>query len=358
MLIVTVFMRTVPAYATVSSDGVHSIYVSPMQEGEPAQTVDGLVLNSPLAILNASFVVSLVVLAVLIAAGAAVAWVISGKMLEPLQAINRAAKLASTGSLDHRVGLRGPKDELHDLSDTFDLMLGRLDDAFESHKRFAANASHELRTPLAATETMLEVALSDPDISVNELRFVADRVLETNRRNAQTVEALLALAQVGAHPVDPQPVDLEWVVQDSVAAVAEEAEAMGVDVISVLRDCTIVGDEVLLRQALTNLLTNAVRHNEEGGLVEVTLTRGRDEAHLRIENTGAMLTSARIEQLREPFARGTGRVAGNGSRTRGHGLGLAIATTAIEGQGGTLDLTPRHGGGLVAHVTLPDTPFR
>lgn len=358
VLIVTTFMRVVPDYVSVRAtdvpDASDAQFAAPIQGDvvEGSLPVAGFTLNSAQSILNTSLVVSIVVLIILIAVGAAVSWIIAGKMLRPLQAINRAAQLASTGSLDHRVGLRGPKDELQDLSDTFDMMLARLDEAFQSHKRFAANASHELRTPLASTETMLEVALSDPDITVDELRMISGRVLETNRRNAQTVEALLSLAQIGAQPVAREPVDLKRLVGEVVATVSEEAQAMKVDLIPVLREGTILADETLLRPALINLVTNAVRHNDEGGLVEITLGQVGGATALRVENTGQVLSPERIAQLREPFARGAGRVAFSATRPRGSGLGLAIATTAIEAQGGTLILMPRTGGGLVALISM------
>ncbi|QYM75115.1 cell wall metabolism sensor histidine kinase WalK [Leucobacter luti] len=355
---VTVFMRTVPEYVTVGVQEERSgdfasapdVGAASLRLGSDAAPAQGIVLRDPAAILNTSFVVSLIVLAVLVATGAAVAWVISGKMLRPLQAINQAAKLASTGSLDHRVALQGPKDELHDLSDTFDMMLGRLDDAFQTHRRFAANASHELRTPLAATETMLEVALSDPNITAEELRTVASRVLETNRRNAETVEALLALTEIEYLPRTHEPVSLHTLIQDVLASTRGEAMAMDLTLQVTLTPCMVVGDEAVLRQALTNLITNAIRHNQHGGVVEIAASDATDEVQILIENTGHPLTNERIQQLREPFARGDGRVEGG---RRGHGLGLAIATTAVESHGGDVCLTPRTGGGMTALITFP-----
>ena len=202
--IVAVFMRTVPTYAgpkarTVearTSDGVLVTEVAPPTGSATPQRATSITLRSADDILDTTVIVSLLVLLALVVCGAVVSWLVAGRILRPLQAVNHAAKVAGTGALDHRVGLRGPQDELKELSDTFDDMLERLDRSFAASQRFAANASHELRTPLAATQTMLEVALSDPDADSDELREVARRVLETNRRNIETVEALLDLSGI------------------------------------------------------------------------------------------------------------------------------------------------------------------
>ena len=94
-----------------------------------------------------------------------VGWVLAGRMLRPLSSMNAAAKRAASGDLSQRLALSGPRDEIHDLADTFDTMLASLERSFSVHRRFAANASHELRTPLATTQTMIDVALSDPQAS-------------------------------------------------------------------------------------------------------------------------------------------------------------------------------------------------
>ncbi|GAA1230402.1 two-component system sensor histidine kinase VanS [Microbacterium phyllosphaerae] len=359
VLVVTVFMRTIPVYTpAVATRGevTEAVPLSEVEESLPAGagsvavSADGIVLRDPAGILNVSFIVSLVVLTILIAAGAVAAWFIAGRMLRPLQAINHAAQLASTGTLSHRVGLQGPNDELRDLSDTFDMMLGRLDDAFQSHQRFAANASHELRTPLATTQTLLEVALADPEASAAELREVAARVLATNKSNTEIIEALLSLADIGTRSVGEDPVDLGALMNEVVATARDEADAACIEVRVVTRRTVTVGDTALLRQAFMNLVLNAIRHNLPGGYVEVLVTPTASGPTIRVENTGPALASARLDALREPFARGSGRVE---TERRGHGLGLAIAATAIEHQQGTLTLTPRTAGGVIAFVALP-----
>ena len=107
-------------------------------------------------------VVGLIAFPLLVMAGALLSWVLIGRTLRPLSTLTRAARALSESSLDQRIRLAGPRDEVADLADTFDDMLGRLQAAFNAERRFVANASHELRTPLSVIRTEVEVTLADP----------------------------------------------------------------------------------------------------------------------------------------------------------------------------------------------------
>ncbi|MEV4517877.1 HAMP domain-containing sensor histidine kinase [Dactylosporangium sp. NPDC049525] len=371
---VSTFMRTIPTYLESSGHPSESapLATSPdPDQGDTAgvttsQTTPGsdlaaptdrplmISLRSPQEILNTTLVVSLLVLVALVVVGAVVAWLLAGRMLRPLQALNRAAKRAGNGSFDHRVGLQGPHDELQDLSDTFDDMLTRLDQSFAASNRFAANASHELRTPLAATQTMLEVALADPDADVDELRAVARRVLETNRRNIQTVDALLDLTEINHHEPSDEPVTLASVARDALRDGRAEIESRCIIVETDLdENATTRGDSVLLHQAIRNLVSNATRHNINGGQIQVSVSQLPRHTRFRIENTGARVPAELVASLTEPFVRGAGRTTSNTESVRGHGLGLAIVTSVTRAHHGELHLTPRHDGGLIAELNLP-----
>lgn len=358
--IATVFMRTVPIYSLPVAVAEQSFEpTTPTnpgagdEAGEMAQAT-AIMLRTPAEILNTTLVVSLLALVVVISAGALIAWIIAGRMLRPLKAVNTAAQLAGTGSLDHRIGLGGPHDEVRDLADTFDTMLERLDYSFTTTRRFAANASHELRTPLATTQTMLEVALADPDLDTIELRAVAERVLETNRRGIETVDALLDLAELDALDIAANEIDLVPLVQ---TALREERESIAAARLTISVEspasALVQGDSVLLRQAILNLMRNAIRHNIQEGMIRLTIRRNAGMVVLSLENTGEMLSEALVEELKEPFARSKGRVAGEGKR--GHGLGLAIVESVVRVHRGSLRLSPRTGGGLIAQVEIPES---
>ncbi|MFJ3394881.1 HAMP domain-containing sensor histidine kinase [Leifsonia aquatica] len=361
--IVYVFMRYIPTYQITAMGAAQadSLTQAPSSSDSsyPSDTVtvapSSISIKSEADVLNTLLIVSLVVLVVLAAAGAVIGWVVAGRVLRPLQAINAAAQLAGTGSFDHRVGSTGPHDEVRELSDTFDDMLGKLDRAFQANRRFAANASHELRTPLAATQTVLEVALSDPELDPHALRAAAERVYETNRRNIESVDALLSLAEIGAGTVRPVPADLADVARDALDEVDGIAASRGLRVRRELRPTPLVGDVALVQRAVANLVANAVLHNRDGGTIVVSTSSARDgAAELRIENSGPELSPALVDSLTEPFVRGAGRVQ-SPNTPRGHGLGLAIVRSVAEAHGGEIVLSPRRGGGLIATLRFPAT---
>lgn len=360
---VYVFMRFVPTYAIIGTDATDGP-AEPLDTAAPVSGVTSpggadpgagvnLTLQSSADILNTLLLVSVIVLLLLAAIGAFVGWLIAGRMLRPLKSINRAAQLAAAGALDHRLNIRGPHDEMHDLAVTFDDMLAKLDLSFQAHQRFAANASHELRTPLATTKAMLDVALSDPNLDLAELRKVSERVSETNRRNIETVESLLDLAEIGQGRIRREPIQLDSVARDVLSEAAAAAAARPVTIASTLTPAEVVGDPVLLRRALANLVDNAVRYNIRGGSVDVTVRMHDCWAEFVVSNTGPRLDDSAVDALREPFVRGSGRVSSSSGEHAGRGLGLAIVESIAQSHDGGLELTPNDGGGLSVVLRLP-----
>lgn len=342
--IVYFFMRFVPSYHLA---GTMTGPVPPDAEVRPAAAVQ---ITSAEDFLTLFLIASSVALSVLAALGGVVGWLVAGRIISPLAAINAAATRAATGALDHRVGLDGPQDEIRDLSDTFDRMLASLERSFAAHRRFAANASHELRTPLATAQTMIDVTLADPDAGAAELRALARRVREVNRSNIETVDALLDLADAGAGALAREPVNLPDLTDAVLRELAAEAAAAGVDLPARTGEAAILGDPVLIRQAVTNLARNAIRHNRSGGSAAIRLSTHGTTARITVTNTGTVLSHDTVESLVEPFVRGTGRTL---TRGRGHGLGLAIVGAITTAHEGTLTLQPNPGGGLTAHLDLP-----
>ena len=161
-------------------------------------------------------------------------WLVAGRVLRPLQAITATARRLEGSTLHERINLQGPEDELKELADTFDQMLARLDTAFETQRRFVANASHELRTPLAIARTEVDVALADPDASPAELRAMAERVREASERSERLIEGLLTLARSERRLRAREPVDLSASAAEALSAAAGEAERLGLRVSAVL----------------------------------------------------------------------------------------------------------------------------
>jgi two-component system sensor histidine kinase VanS len=291
-----------------------------------------------------------IALLVLLVFGLAGGWFLAGRVLAPLTKITDAARTASTGSLSHRIRLDGRDDEFRELADAFDTMLEQLESHVAEQQRFAANASHELRTPLAISQALLDVARKDPTADQGEL---VERLHTVNARAIDLTEALLLLSRSDRGTFTREPVDLSLLAEEAAETLLPLAEQRGValDVSGETTHCP--GSPALLLRMATNLVQNAVVHNlPAGGTVEVHTESRRDTSVLRVENTGPLLPVDLVPTLTEPFHRGTER-----ARTDEHagvGLGLAIVHSVVRAHGGTLDLTPRPGGGLVVTVHLPN----
>jgi signal transduction histidine kinase len=298
------------------------------------------------------------VFAVTAVVGVGAAYVLAGRALQPLSRVTSTARRLSEETLDERIALDGPRDELKELADTFDAMAARLDAAFESQRRFVANASHELRTPLAVIRTEVDVTLADAGASVAELRTMGEVVREASVRADLLVDALLVLArsegQARTGLEQREPVDVAALVPAAVGAVAAEASQRCLSVAEDTAPAPTEGDPQLLERLVGNLVENAVRHNVDGGWVRVrTGTDSGDgvaaSAWLSVANTGAEIAHGEVEQLFQPFRRGG--TARTGSR--GAGLGLSIVRAVAAAHGGVVSATPRSGGGLEVTVRLP-----
>nr|WP_221375410.1 HAMP domain-containing sensor histidine kinase [Actinoplanes polyasparticus] len=272
-------------------------------------------------------------------AGVAAAWFAAGRTLRPIAEITATARRVAGRSLHERIGLTGPRDELRRLADTFDDMLARLDTAFASQRRFAANASHELRTPLAINRTLIEVALSHPDASP-DVRRLGETLLVVNARHERLIDGLLLLARGDQELADPIPVDLAAVTEHVVTLVPAGPVTMTVTT----APSPMTGDPVLLERLVQNLVENAVAYNVAGGSVTVSCAPGE----LTVTNTGPVIAAFEIPRLFEPFQRLTDRV---GSAT-GTGLGLSIVRAVARAHGGTATAAPGPSGGLTVRVTF------
>jgi signal transduction histidine kinase len=290
----------------------------------------------------------LALLAMAMGAGA-VGWLLAGRALRPLHAIAATARGVDRDSLGRRVRLDGPTDELKELADTIDGMLGRLDDAFANQQRFVANASHELRTPLAVIRAEVDVALADPDATAADLRDTAERVRAATDRSERLIESLLTLARSEAEAAArPEIVDLAVAADHGLEGVAGELRAHGLAVRRDLTPGSVRGDRRLIERLVANLIENAVRHNMPGGWI-VLETGVRDGvAHLHVENTGPVVPPDKVDALLEPFQRLSRHAPGSGA-----GLGLSIVRSVADAHGGRVDVQPRPGGGLVVGVELP-----
>jgi signal transduction histidine kinase len=285
-----------------------------------------------------------------VAAAGILAWTFTSRVLLPLREITGTARRLSVESMGERIGAVRSKDELAELAGTFDEMLDRLQAAFDGQRHFVANASHELRTPLAVIRTELDVTLSDEHADEVELRRMAGVVRDATERAEQLVSSLLLLARTdGAGLMMREPVDLAGVVASAWRAVRLEAEKRGIRAEFATMQASSFGDSALLERIAGNLLENAVRHNVDGGWLEVMTMAGPQWSVLRVRSSGGLVDPAIVPELFEPFRRaGVARTARSGA-----GLGLSIVRAAVLAHGGTVSAEPVVGGGLSVTVRLP-----
>lgn len=290
-----------------------------------------------------------IALAVLAVAAAAAGWLVADRALRPLRVITATARAASASNLGERLALARSYTEFRELGDTLDGLFARLEAAFESQRRFVANASHELRTPLAAERAVLQVALADPDASAESLRAACLQLLELEEQQERLVSALLALAGSQRGLRTEQPFDLAEIAARVIAAREEDAARLGVRVDAGLAPAVVTGDPSLTESLVANLVDNAVRHNVTGGEARVTTAAPGGLPTLRVANSGPVIPPDEVGMLLEPFR----QLGGERTRRSGHGLGLAIVAAVASAHDAGLSVRARPEGGLDVTVTFP-----
>src|SRR5664279_3217561 len=305
----------------------------------------------------------LIYFGIIVIIGTVGGYLLAKQALRPITRLTQTARALSTDTLDQRINLGGKDDELRELADTFDAMLGRLDAAFDSQKLFVANASHELRTPLSVIRTELEVTLADPNADVAELRRMGEVVANAAERAQRLVASLLTLARLQAVESGElevhEPVDLARIVPEVIDAVIGEAVNKGVSIETEIEPAVTIGDPRLLERLVGNLVENAIRHNTPNGWLRVTTGQTAERVWLHVANGGTLIAPSEVGTLFQPFRRG-GRVR---TATRGAGLGLAIVRLIVDAHDGLLQAAAPPFGGLAIRVELPragaaDGPIR
>ena len=287
---------------------------------------------------------SLITLGVVIVLSAILGWIVGGRALRPVHTITAAARAASEHNLSARVALRGPRDELHELAETFDEMLDRLQAAFEGQKRFIASASHELRTPLAVMRATVDVVLDNPDSTPADLRTMAADIRTAVDHAEHLIGALLILARNERGLTVHEEFDLATVAED----VLDVAHLGDRRVHTTFEPAVISGDPVLAERLVANLVDNAVRYNAASGDIWISTRTVAGSSQLSVANTGPLISPTEADSLFQPFQRLNDRTS-----HEGFGLGLTIVASIAAVHGGTATASPRDDGGLSISVTIP-----
>jgi signal transduction histidine kinase len=289
-------------------------------------------------------------LLMLFIASIGVGWSVSGRVLRPIGRITDVARDIQATDLSRRIKLDGPDDELKQLADTFDGMLGRIDDAFESQRQFIHEASHELRNPLAVIRTNIDVTLADEDATPDELRHTAEIVQKSTERMSRLVDDLLIYARKGSLSLERERVDAADIVNEAADEFATTADAKEI----VLERDTEPGlfvdaDRLALRQALANLLANALRVSPERTTVRVSAGRKPGWIWMGVEDQGPGIAADDQDRVFQRFWRADGEEFEKGRS----GLGLTIVRQIAEAHGGEVRLVSEPGAGAAFAIWLP-----
>lgn len=278
----------------------------------------------------------------------AAVWALAGVALRPVEKMRSEAEALSSGIEGRRLPVPNTNDEIARLADTLNNMLGRLEQALERERRFVDDASHELRTPLAVLKTELELALRKSRTR-DELEAAVRSAAEEVDGLATLAEHLLLLARAdhGLLATHRTRVDVTTLVDQVKEGFALRARDRGVTLDGrTASELWIDADPVLVRQAVSNLIDNAIEHTPAGGAVSVEITQQASGYEIAVTDSGPGFDDGFLPKAFEPFAHGDGSRAGVG-------LGLAIVRAIADAHGGTVAASNRDGGGARVALSFP-----
>lgn len=278
-------------------------------------------------------------------------WFVAGRALAPIKRISRTARAMSEGDLNARIAVEQTDSELEQVASTLNDAFDRLRLAVEQERRFIADASHELRTPISVLRAETEWAL-DRERSPQQYKDALTIAKRASLRMQDIVERLLALvrADLSADVQEPAPVAIRTLVDEVVAWLAPMAHERAVHLSVSGEPLTVNGDAEQLREALNNVIANAILYNKPGGSVTISTRQSGSTATIEIVDTGIGIPADAVPRVFDRFF----RVDKARSRAMGgSGLGLSIARTIFVAHGGDITCTSEPGVGSMFVISLP-----
>lgn len=334
-------------YAALVESGLAE--VDPALESEaaanPALSSPGAVYRTAAQNFSAQSLAAMALIVVLALGGAY--WA-AGRVLRPLKRLTESVREVDDQHLDRRVPETGAQGEVLALTQSFNGMLGRLEESFLIQRSFAANAAHELKTPLAVVKSSLQVLEMDPHPAEADYReFMADTG-ESLERIIKTVDALLSLANLEAAHVD-ETVDLLPLLEQAARELSGRAAECGVALTVSGRTAAVQGNSGLLYRAVFNLMENAIKYNRPAGTVDAALEQDGDAVRIRVADTGSGIPADALPHIFEPFYRAD---PSRSQQIPGSGLGLAVVRMIAARHGGTVEVTTQAGAGSAFTITF------
>jgi len=293
---------------------------------------------------------------VIILMSTAIAYMLAGRTLQPVDNIVDEVEAITDGrSLHKRLATPTTKDELTRLITTLNAMLTRLESSFRALRRFTADASHELKTPLTVLRSGIERAITHPQAKPEVLEVLDETLLEV-KRMTELVDSLLTLARAdeGRAPLHLEEVDLRDLMSEiaETAGILGEQASVGVSVAMPHRKRLLSVDRNRIRQLMMNLLTNAIKYTPAGGKVTIDAVIRGDNVVFTVSDTGIGIAPGELTHVFDRFWRADPARSRSGQRS-GAGLGLAICKWIAEAHGGSIQVNSRPGKGTTMTVVLP-----
>ena len=319
------------------------------EQGHSPREIFDLARNEQLELLRNY---SLIGFAGLITIGGVGIYFLSRRMLKPVARVSSLAARISSTNLKERINYQGPEDEIKHLADTFDDMMGRLENTFEAQKQFIQDASHELRTPIAIAQTNIEVAEMEGKATARDYKRLMEVLKLSLERMNGLSNNLLLLSEGDQSQMKWSMVDTAVLLNEVTTEASARAAAAGVSLERGLEssEICVMGDALRLKQALINLVDNAIKYNRTGGTVKLSARAEGSQVVLQVQDSGIGISEANQQRVFDRFYRvDKSRSRGAG----GSGLGLAIVKKIVESHGGTISVKSTPGEGSTFRIILP-----
>jgi heavy metal sensor kinase len=283
--------------------------------------------------------------------GLAGGWWLATRAIRPIEDISATAGKIAAGELSQRINAADTESELGRLAGVLNSTFARLEAAFAHQARFTSDASHELRTPVSVILSQTQTVLSR-ERGASEYREALEACQRAAQRMRTLTESLLELARLdaGQEPMKREPFDLSRVVRECVELVRPLADQRNIQILCDLSSVECLGDAERLSQVATNLLSNAIQFNRQGGEVRISACNDNGAALLTVTDTGEGIAAEHLPHLFERFYRADPSRSRNQGRT---GLGLAICKAIVDAHGGTIEVASQPGAGTTFTVKLP-----
>lgn len=284
----------------------------------------------------------------IIAVGGFFTWYIAGKTLAPVKDLSVQIKNITVHNLAKEIDLPSTKDEIADLTASFNEMTGRISEAFESQRRFSASAAHELRTPLAVLQTKVDVFRKKTLHSSEEYESLINVISAQTERLSKLIKDLLNMTCVEGNQINEE-VDLDLELSEIIEELQPIADKRNISFSINSDTISVYGNSSLLQRAFYNLVENAIKYNTPGGSVSVNISTINNNAVITIADTGIGIPEDMKAHIFEPFIRV------DKSRSRelgGAGLGLSMVKTILDNHGGAISVKDNIPNGTIFEVTL------